>query len=90
MYAKKAFIDPDFLNHAPLDVAISTGFDALNQAFESIWNVNSNDITLSFARRAATLSLKSLPLIKEITKSPKIKDPKIKRPRLALREVLSA
>jgi alcohol dehydrogenase class IV len=74
MYAKKAFIDPDFLIHAPLDVAISTGLDALNQAFESIWNVNSNDITLSLARRAATLSLKSLPLIKEITKSYKIRE----------------
>jgi len=33
MYAKKAFIDPDFLSQVPLEVAISTGLDALNQAF---------------------------------------------------------
>jgi len=43
MFAKKAFIDPDFLTHVPLEVAISTGLDALNQAFESIWNVNANE-----------------------------------------------
>ena len=37
LYAKKAFIDPDFLSETPLSVAVSTGLDALNQAFESLW-----------------------------------------------------
>lgn len=65
MYAKKAFIDPDFLSQVPPGVAISTGFDALNQAFESIWNVNANELTRPLARQAAVLSLKSLVIINE-------------------------
>ena len=65
MYAKKAFIDPDFLSQVPLRVAISTGFDALNQAFESIWNLNANELTRMLSRQAAVLSLKSLAIINE-------------------------
>ena len=65
MYAKKAFIDPDFLSQVPLEVAISTGLDALNQAFESIWNVNANEFTRPLSRRAAILALRGLPVINE-------------------------
>ena len=32
MFAKKAFIDPDFLINMPLNIALSTGLDSLNQA----------------------------------------------------------
>ena len=74
MYAKKAFIDPDFLSQVPLEVAISTGFDALNQAFESIWNVNANEFTRPVARRAAELSLQSLPKIDEVFINPQIRE----------------
>ena len=65
MYAKKAFIDPDFLSKTPIEVAVSTGFDALNQAFESIWNVNANELTRPLSRQAAVLALESLPIIHE-------------------------
>jgi len=65
MYAKKAFVDPDFLSQVPLEVAISTGLDALNQAFESIWNVNANEFTRPLSRRAVVLALQGLPLINE-------------------------
>jgi alcohol dehydrogenase len=74
MFAKKAFIDPDFLCEIPLEISISTGLDALNQAFESIWNVNANECTRSFSRRAVELSLQALPLIDEIPSSPKLRD----------------
>ena len=73
MYAKKAFIDPDFLSQVPLEVAISTGLDALNQAFESIWNVNANEFTRPLSRRAVVLALQGLPLINEASNDPELR-----------------
>ncbi len=61
MFALKAFIDPDFLQEVPAEVAISTGLDALNQAFESLWNINSTEYTRILSRQAILLSLKVLP-----------------------------
>jgi len=74
MFAKKAIIDPDFLCETPLEISISTGLDALNQAFESIWNVNANECTRPFSRRAAELSLQALPLVDEISKSSEVRE----------------
>jgi alcohol dehydrogenase len=74
MYAKKAFIDPDFLSKVPLAVAISTGLDALNQAFESIWNVNANEFTRPLSRRAAVLALQGLPVINEVPNDPELRE----------------
>jgi len=74
MYAKKAFIDPDFLSQVPLEVAISTGLDALNQAFESIWNINANEFTRPLSRRAAVLALQGLPVINEVPKDPELRE----------------
>ncbi|MDB4151161.1 phosphonoacetaldehyde reductase [Pseudomonadales bacterium] len=73
MYAKKAFIDPDFLSQVPSEVAISTGLDALNQAFESIWNVNANEFTRPLSRRAAVLALQGLPLINQVPNDPELR-----------------
>ena len=66
MFAKKAFIDPDFLSTVPVEIAVSTGLDALNQAFESIWNLNSNELTRPLARKAAELALQYLPEIDKV------------------------
>jgi len=74
MYAKKAFIDPDFLSQIPLEVAISTGLDALNQAFESIWNVNANEFTRPLSRRAAVLALQGLPVIDKVSNDPDLRE----------------
>lgn len=74
MYAKKAFIDPDFLSQIPTEVALSTGIDALNQAFESIWNLNANEFTRPLSRRAAVLSLQSLPEISEASNDPELRE----------------
>jgi len=74
MFAKKAFIDPDFLCEISLEISISTGLDALNQAFESIWNVNANEYTRPFSRRAAELALQALPLADEISKSAEVRE----------------
>ena len=74
MFAKKAFIDPDFLSGIPIEVAISTGLDALNQAFESIWNLNANIFTRPLSRRGVVLALKGLPVINEISDDPELRD----------------
>jgi len=74
MFAKKAFIDPDFLCEIPLEISISTGLDALNQAFESIWNINANEFTRPLSRRAAELALQTLPLIDDISKSAELRE----------------
>ncbi|MDA8613502.1 phosphonoacetaldehyde reductase [Gammaproteobacteria bacterium] len=73
MYAKKAFIDPDFLSQVPLSVAISTGLDALNQAFESIWNVNANEFTRPLSRRAVVLALQGLTAMDKIPNDPDLR-----------------
>ncbi|MDA8998141.1 phosphonoacetaldehyde reductase [Gammaproteobacteria bacterium] len=73
MYAKKAFIDPDFLSQVPLEVAISTGLDALNQAFESIWNVNANEFTRPLSRQAAVFAMQSLPVINKVSSDPELR-----------------
>ncbi len=74
MFAKKAIIDPDFLCGTPLNISISTGLDALNQAFESIWNVNANEYTRSFSRMAAVIALQTLPLVEDISKSSRLRE----------------
>lgn len=66
MYADTAFVDPDFLQDVPLNVALATGLDALNQAFESIWNVNASQMSQLYAIKAAQLSLSSLEQIDRI------------------------
>ena len=65
MFPNIALIDPDLLLDIPLEIALSTGLDALNQAFESIWNVNANACTRFFSRRAIKLSLEALPFLEQ-------------------------
>lgn len=66
MFAKKAIVDSEFLFNLPLDVAFSTGLDALNQAFESLWNINANETTRSFSVEAIVNSLRSLIFLDEL------------------------
>jgi alcohol dehydrogenase len=74
MYAKKAFIDPDFLINTPKEISLTTGLDALNQAFESIWNKNANSITTSIAINASKVLLTSLPQIDNINNNKTIRN----------------
>jgi phosphonate metabolism-associated iron-containing alcohol dehydrogenase len=61
MFANAAFVDADLTESLPNSVVISSGLDAINQAAESIWNINSNDITFGYAARAIDLGLYALP-----------------------------
>jgi alcohol dehydrogenase len=57
----KAYVDPDLTDSVPLEVTITTGLDAINQAAESLWNRNANPITLGYAIRALQLGFSALP-----------------------------
>ncbi|MEL1229459.1 MAG: phosphonoacetaldehyde reductase [Candidatus Neomarinimicrobiota bacterium] len=73
MFAKACYIDSDFLIDIPLNIALSTGLDALNQALESIWNKNASDISLLYAMKAAELSLKALPKLSDLSEDPNLR-----------------
>lgn len=61
VFPKAAFVDADLMDGLPLEVTLSTGLDAINQAVESIWNKNANPLTLAYAYRALTLGFYALP-----------------------------
>ena len=46
----------------------------MNQAFESIWNVNANEFTRPLSRRAIVLSLQGLPAINEVSKNSELRE----------------
>jgi alcohol dehydrogenase len=58
-----AYVDAALTDSVPLDVTISTGLDAINQAAESIWNRNANSISLALATRALQLGFAALPAL---------------------------
>lgn len=60
-----ALVDADLTDSTPIPVTLSTGLDAINQAAESVWNKNANNLTLGYATRALKLGLKALPLLIE-------------------------
>jgi alcohol dehydrogenase len=66
LFAKKVYIDSFLIESTPLNILQSTGLDALNQAFESLWNINSNEISKLYAIQAIELSLLSLPFINQV------------------------
>jgi len=60
-WPKVAIIDPQLMLTVPASVTISTGLDALSHALESIWNINANPISDSFAISAIRDILECLP-----------------------------
>jgi alcohol dehydrogenase len=62
-YPYASYIDPDLTVALPKLITLSTGLDAINQAFESIWNINASEYTLNIAYRSIALGIKALPLI---------------------------
>ena len=53
LYAEAAFIDPLITAGLPWSITLASGLDALSHALESIWNINANPVTRSFAVAAA-------------------------------------
>lgn len=63
-WPKVAIIDPQLMLTVPGGVTVSTGLDALSHALESVWNVNANPISDTFAISAIADILECLPLLR--------------------------
>ncbi|MNR03164.1 NAD-dependent methanol dehydrogenase [compost metagenome] len=63
-WSKVAIVDPNLMLTVPAGVTVSTGLDALSHALESIWNINANPISDTFAVSAIEDILECLPLLR--------------------------
>ena len=60
-----ALIDPALMLSLPASVTLQSGLDALSHALESIWNVNANPVSDTFAVAAVHDILATLPALME-------------------------
>lgn len=58
-----AIVDPELMLSLPAGVTLHSGLDALSHALESIWNVNANPLSDTFAIAAAREILATLPAL---------------------------
>ncbi|HEY8358214.1 MAG TPA: iron-containing alcohol dehydrogenase PsrA [Ramlibacter sp.] len=58
-----AVIDPELMLSLPASVTLQSGLDALSHALESIWNVNANPVSDTFAIAAVQEVMDTLPLL---------------------------
>jgi phosphonate metabolism-associated iron-containing alcohol dehydrogenase len=56
-----ALVDPELMLSLPASVTLQSGLDALSHALESIWNVNANPISDTYAVAAVREVMDSLP-----------------------------
>ena len=68
-----AIIDPQLMLTVPGSVTVSTGLDALSHALESIWNVNANPVSDTFAISAIADILECLPLLRRDLSNPQLR-----------------
>jgi len=57
-----AIIDPQFTFNLSKRITASTGMDALCQAMESYWSINSNEVSKKYSKEAIDLIIKNLSL----------------------------
>ena len=62
-WPEAAVIDPDLMLTLPASVTVQSGLDALSHALESIWNVNANPVSDTFAVAAAREVMATLPAL---------------------------
>jgi len=62
-----AIVDPELTLSLPAPITLQSGLDALSHALESIWNVNANPLSDTFAAAAAQEIIATLP---RLTKQP--------------------
>jgi alcohol dehydrogenase len=61
LFPATAIVDPELTHGLPAAATLSTSLDALNQAFESVWNRNRSPVTTLMAGRAIGLALQAVP-----------------------------
>jgi phosphonate metabolism-associated iron-containing alcohol dehydrogenase len=62
-WPEAAVVDADLMLTLPASVTVQSGLDALSHALESIWNVNANPISDTYAVAAAREVLATLPAL---------------------------
>ena len=62
-WPEAAIVDPDLMLTLPASVTVQSGLDALSHALESIWNVNANPVSDTFAISAAREVMAALPAL---------------------------
>lgn len=65
LFPSSAIVDAELTDGLPAASTFASGLDALNQAFESVWNKNRSPATLQLAGRAIRLALDALPRLNE-------------------------
>lgn len=63
LYPEHAIIDPQLMCGKSRELTVSTGLDALSHALESLWNINANPVSATYAVSAAREVLQTLPLL---------------------------
>jgi phosphonate metabolism-associated iron-containing alcohol dehydrogenase len=63
LYPRFAVIDPSLMLGKPRQLTVSTGLDALSHALESLWNVNANPVSKTYAVAAAREIMAVLPAV---------------------------
>lgn len=71
---KTALVDSELTDLLPANATLSSGLDALNQAFESVWNKNRSPVTVGLASRAISLALEALPALHQNLSNPVARD----------------
>lgn len=61
LYPEAAFVDPALTLAAPRALTLATGLDALSHSLESLWNVNANPVSATYAVEAAREIIDALP-----------------------------
>lgn len=61
LYAEAVLVDPIVTASLPWGTTLASGLDALSHALESIWNINANPVTRTFATAAARDIVIALP-----------------------------
>ena len=62
-WPEAAIVDPDLMLTLPASVTVQSGLDALSHALESIWNVNANPLSDTYAVAAAREVMSVLPAL---------------------------
>lgn len=63
-WPEAAIVDPELMLSVPAGTTVSTGLDALSHALESVWNVNANPISDTFAVSAVQDIFECLPALR--------------------------
>lgn len=63
LWCSIAIYDPTLTISKPKNLTLNSALDALSHSLESIWNVNSNPISVSLATTAAKLIINNLPTL---------------------------